>query len=457
MRPMIGVALGAAAVRAVAVQGRTVRWALEVTCTPEDDLATVLTELLGRAPLRRWPKPRVAIAVDARHAQVKRLVGLPPVTDPESLAALVREGVSRFFLKNGVPLVTSGVRVVEPGIAWAAAVDAPLVTELERACRAANVVLRTIVPTAVVLSTALEPTGETIQWHEGETSLLLTFRDGQMTALRRLPAHALHADGQRGDHDASGGDTGIAAGADLPITQCANRGQPVKPLVTLGADAWRFADAYGASQVTHAESLALRPGRDHASSMPQPRWRRTLAECACMLVVAAAVLAPGIAATHTSRVAAAQLAALGAKRSEALSSARDLGRVTAALDQVSAFERDRISATLLLHTLTAALPQGSALVTVRIDSTAGTLVALAPRAGAVVTALEHADGIIAPEIIGPVTREAVGSGELERVTIRFRIDPRARETVRAGQDAPEQRSSRTRRPAAGPHSSGGGA
>ncbi|MGH7719649.1 MAG: hypothetical protein ACREON_12500, partial [Gemmatimonadaceae bacterium] len=77
--------------------------------------------------------------------------------------------------------------------------------------------------------------------------------------------------------------------------------------------------------------------------------------------------------------------------------------------------------TLLMADLTRALPEGSALVAFRSDSAAGSIVALAPRAAAVLTAMEHVPGVVGPEIFGPVTREVVKEKELERVTVRFRL------------------------------------
>jgi hypothetical protein len=114
------------------------------------------------------------------------------------------------------------------------------------------------------------------------------------------------------------------------------------------------------------------------------------------------------------------------RRRAASDTERELERVTQALAEAAAFDADRYSPTLLLADLTAALPQGSAVVAFTADTANGSVVALAPRAAAVVQPLEKVPGIVAPEIVGPVTREALAGRDLERVTIRFGIDAERR-------------------------------
>jgi hypothetical protein len=75
--------------------------------------------------------------------------------------------------------------------------------------------------------------------------------------------------------------------------------------------------------------------------------------------------------------------------------------------------------TLLVNDLARALPTGGALVTLRVDSVGGTLVALAPRAAILIERLEHVPGVTTPTFVGPVTREVAGASEVERVAIHF--------------------------------------
>ncbi|MBV9107950.1 MAG: hypothetical protein JO306_00910, partial [Gemmatimonadetes bacterium] len=97
-----------------------------------------------------------------------------------------------------------------------------------------------------------------------------------------------------------------------------------------------------------------------------------------------------------------------------------------ALAEVSALGAVRWSPTRLLADVTRAMPAGAALVAFRADTASGSMVALAPRAASVLSALDRVDGISAPEISGPVTREPSPKGEVERVTVRFRLDPQRR-------------------------------
>jgi hypothetical protein len=92
-----------------------------------------------------------------------------------------------------------------------------------------------------------------------------------------------------------------------------------------------------------------------------------------------------------------------------------------ALAEVAAFDASRRSPTLILSQLTRALPENAALVTVRLDTAGGTMVILAPRAAAALAALDRVAAVIAPEIIGPVTKEMAGTRELERATMQFRF------------------------------------
>jgi hypothetical protein len=178
-------------------------------------------------------------------------------------------------------------------------------------------------------------------------------------------------------------------------------------LARLGDDAWRYADAYGAASLPAWEPLVMRPA---AADADTPRWRLALA-----------------GGQRGEDEAAGRVAAVQARHRAAVDTDRELARVTAALREAAEFGRNRYSPTLLLADVTAALPAGSALVSFQADSASGSLVALAPRAAAIVQPLETVPGVAAPEIVGPVTREALLGRELERVTIRFAVDPSRRD------------------------------
>jgi hypothetical protein len=197
--------------------------------------------------------------------------------------------------------------------------------------------------------------------------------------------------------------------------------RPCPALAQLGEQAYRYADAYGAAVSKTSTSLALHRGRSGAGERGVPRWRLAAAGIALACSVLAAVLAPGMAALRARGEASGRLTQLAATRRAADAAERELGRISDALMEVAAFERAHLSMSMLLAELTRALPEGSALLAIRVDSTSGNLVALAPRAASVLAPLERVRAIVAPEIVGPVTREAMGSRELERVTIRFTL------------------------------------
>lgn len=367
MSTRIGLAVAADRIRVVAVRGGIVLWTSEADVTDGGSLVEAIAEIFAAAPLPRWPRPVVNVALGPAVAQTKHLRGLPPLADPHALVGLVQEGAGRFFLRNGSPLVTTGIRVVEPGEVWAAAFDQSTVHAVETACHTARLRLRALVPAAVVLGSALK--GERILWHDGAVCTEIILADRQVTAVRRFPS-------------------ALCPAASGPF-------EPVEPLARLGDEAGRFADAYGAATLPAKEPLVLRPGRGAPGTSDVPGWRRTTAAVACVLAV-----------------------------------------MSAALAEVAVFDAVHPSATLLLADLTRALPEGSAILTLRIDTAGGTLVALAPRAAAVLSPLGHIPGIVAPEIIGPMTREVADGRELERVTLRFRIDAHHRRTR---ENSPDER------------------
>jgi hypothetical protein len=332
--------------RAVGVHGTRVLWGVSGALESETPLAAALSGFLANLPLGPFVRPRLTVALGPAFAQTKRLAGLPPLGDERELGRTVGEHAARFFLKNGVPLVITSVRLDADGKAWGAALQKPTVDTIVTACRGSRVRLIGIVPAADVLRPSL--------------------------------------------------DTGAVAG--------------------LGRDAASFATAYGAAVVSDALTW-----RTSATADPQvPRWRLVVATSAAAFAVVVAALAPGLAARVAEHRAITHLAAIAAPTRIARRTARDLGQVTGALGEVGAFDARRRSVSLLLGALARALPEGAVLLALHVDSAGGSIVALAPRAGALVMSLERLPGISVPEITGPVTREAAGIRAVERATVRFR-------------------------------------
>jgi hypothetical protein len=390
----IGLGIASDRVRAVGVRGARVIWAVEAERSSGDDLSVAIVQLLRHATLPRWPRPIVVAAIGPAASQTKRLVGLPAAADAATMRAIIREGTSRFFLRNGIPLITAGVRMEEPGAVWAAAFDLPVVRDIEAACRTLGVRIRLIVPSIVALPRAVE--AGRLRWADGDVHSELTVAERRLVNTRRLA---------------------MVSGATLEIVVAP---RAIAPLQSIGANSWCFADAYGATQLPFDEPLALRSSSGEIDVGASRRSVRVAAVSLC-LAIAGAIGTPVVArAVRTHRIAR-QLVAIGRRARDAEAAERDLTRMSEALSEVATFDASRRSPTLIVEQLSRALPENAALVTVRLDTAGGTMVILAPRAAAALASLDSVKAVVAPEIIGPVTKEMAGTRELERATVQFRF------------------------------------
>jgi hypothetical protein len=389
MSASIGLVVASDELRAILVRDGTVCWAARSGRVLDSALSAQIKDLLAQAPVDRWRRPRVTGAVGPSASQVKRLQGLPPVEDPAALALIVSEGAGRFFLRNGIPLDTGGVRIVESGTAWAAAYERPMIAEIAAGCRAAGFRLRAVVPSVVAL--AAVATTESGSWDDGDVRVEFSAAAGTLASVRRVAA-------------------------DAPVMPLA---AAPPALASLGADGWRFSDAYGAVTIASSEPLALRP----AGSVNAPSSRRDVARAgiACAIAALLAAAAPGFGAQIDRARASRDLALLSATARDAAGADEELRRMSRALAESDAFAASRRSPTELLGGLALALPAGAALVLLRVDSAGGTLVMLAPHAARAIAALDSVPGITAPEIVGPVTRETIANRAVERVTVHFRL------------------------------------
>jgi hypothetical protein len=416
----VGVGISANKVSAVGVVGDAVRWAIDLERDEGESLSDTLIALLERAPLARWPRARVTVAIGPSAVQVKRLTSLPPLTDRAAVGAVVREGAGRFFLGNAVALVTSGVRLEEPGTAWAAAYDSHVVEEVERACHSMGrrITLRTIVPAAIALGHAGESGQEGAQlarlsWRDGGIRTMLTFDSGTLASIRRLPVHGDGGGEGKSERGSKGEGENESEGMSLPAA-----------LQPLGARAFDFADAYGATRVARDEPLRAPLGGASSTSGLTPREARkrlVLASTAFAIAGILALALPGLVAARSAHQSRAQLASIEKALRRTERAERELVLVSDALGEVAGFDDTRRSATMLLADISHALPKGAALVAFHADTAGGTLVALGQRASLVTTALEKVNGVASPEIVGPVTRERAGTSDVERVTVRFRF------------------------------------
>ncbi len=395
LRPRLGFGIGRRRVSAVLLDRDTVRWAAVKLRVDDEPLGCTLDALLSECPRWKLRPPIVAAAIGPHAAQFKLLSDLPPMAQPAALAAIVREHASRFFLKNGVPLLFSGARAMSPTSAWVAAFEEPVVRAIADACDSFGLTLHMVTPTAVALGFATS--ADAIVWNDDDVTLGVTYADGAPSSVRSAP-----------DITTPG-----APPAFAPV---------FRALASRSTD---LMDAAGAACVPRTEPIALR-ARDTRLTREPSRRRLVIAAFVCATMTVGALGVPGIASWRVARSARAQDVAVRPRVRATESDARALASVTAELSAIATFTQSRRSATLLLAQLTRALPERSSLLALQVDSAGtGSLVAIGSQAGAVVDAVERVPGIASPEIVGPVSRETTGGTPLDRVTVRFHLVPEA--------------------------------
>lgn len=386
----LGLGIGRDRVSAVLMVGQSVRWVAHHPRQPDTPLADAVALLLAECPRCRLLPVCAIAALGPSVSQLKCLTDLPPIADSKALVALVRENTGRFFLRNGIPLLVSGVHVESPTRVWVAAVDAPVVADVAAGCRRVGISLGAVVPSAVALRHAIRDTS--IAWIDGDVRWDIAFREGSPLSVRR---------------SSSNGDV-----PNLPAL--------VSTLSTLGDDAVHTLDAAGAALTRRSEAISVRVG-DAAHAAPSRR-RLMQAALACFAGCVVALASPGIIAIVAQRRDRANEARIESRARAARIGANELAQATATLRALTDYADSRRSMVLLLAEITRSLPDSSSLVAFQVDSTGlGDVVAITPHAADVVDAVERTPGLASPQIIGPVTRERIGSRIMDRVTVRFQI------------------------------------
>jgi len=155
----LGIVVESARVSAVALRrGRTV-WAAEAPYAGAEDLERALAGLAAERP-GGARSASVGLADDV--ARVKIVEGLPRLS-PADLAAHVRLHSRRYFLQNGVPLVTDATPLgkTHTGRALLAAAHVPVIEAIAGGLRGAGLVCRTIVPLCLLSVPAGDPLAAT--------------------------------------------------------------------------------------------------------------------------------------------------------------------------------------------------------------------------------------------------------------------------------------------------------
>ncbi len=383
----IGVSICHDVLRMVVVRASGVVWSGEAAVRDPEALAADIDALLASAPRRRWHNREVLGAIGPYAAQMKRVAGVPGAAGDRALSDAVRLNASRFFLRNGAPLVTSSVSRRD-GEVWCAALHAPVVAALAEACRIRGVRFRGCVPSAVALGAGF--TDGRVVLSDGDAVEEVILLHGECAGVRRVHT------GER-------------------VTTTVR-----PPLAALGPDAARFADAYGAAIAGARSPLLVDP-----AAAPRARRRRAFVRAAlglCLLTASAGIVAgPAIRATFRERRAVERLKELGARSAAPLAAMRDLATATQVVRRVDAFASSRRSMVLLLGSLSQELPDSTAIVSLHVDSIGGTLVALAPVGTTILPDISRTSGIASAEITGAVTRETVAGAVLQRLVTAFRF------------------------------------
>lgn len=341
----------------------------------ESELRVVLAQLPGALPAR------IHVAAGLRYSQGKKLERLPPATEAR-LQALVAANVTRFF-PSVSGAVSGGVRVVADG-AWAASFDGGFVAEVSAACSAAGFTAVRLVPLSMAFGA--RHAGASVTLCDVGAMVSATFdSDGLVTSITRTLAE------------------GVVCGS---------------------ADALLLEAAFGAATMgRETAALTIRYPRRI------PTWRGVAAAGALCVATTAVVVAPGFAARRERDAYAARVRAATEERVASARAAGELSRATLGVRELAAFDRHPPVLQLLAR-IASALPPGAALVALHVDSTTGTVVALAQRADDVVGAFDRLPGITGATVVGPVTpeepppgqtRAPAGAPSVERVTVRFEI------------------------------------
>lgn len=399
----LGVSVQTGEVRAVLVRRGHIRWRASVegaysAATGKELLASLLASL----PKAIGPR-RATIAIGPAWCQVKQIDGLPPVSDLATLTRLLRENAASFFLRSGQRLAVSNVVRFDDGSHWAAAFDHDVALLAIESLRPFKFAKAVVVPGASAVASVL-PTG-VHRWTDGEHTLeLANGDDGSLRYVRRV----------RADDE-----------SPLPALG--------KPLAELGSEGWAHAAAFGAAVSPRMAAFVWRPASDPKRLARARRVRVAAAVVLSIGTAVAAIGAPGARAVQIVRESSHEMNALRESQTEVARAQGELRRLAATLDRVERFREQRGKVTMLVGAISQVLPESTALVTLRLDSLEGNFVALTPHAADILAQLAEVTELSSPRIVGSLTKEMIGSAQLERATVRFK---------RAGAVSQEQRTSR---------------
>ncbi len=349
-----------------------------------ESLEADIITLLGSLPRRRWRRIRASIAFGSTLARVKRLQGLPPSANEQTLERIIGTSLSHYFYVHGAAYVLTSVQRASSDAVWAGVLDAEAVRATLNACRRTGVKGATIVPAEVVLAR--------LSW-------------------TTLPMDSDAAAGHdTTDANGSSGRPRPRARAPTPLV--------ARTLAVMGEAADRYLEAYAACQYGFREPVAYAPA-EKLRSQNISRTRGISAWCAFAASVLMLLAAPGIVAERDARESEASLRSLAAERVDAALTERALISTRERVSELVSWQASSGGVIALLREMSGALPPSSALTLIRLDTIQGSAVVLTPRSAAVLAALEKTRQAGGFELAGPITQERLADLQLERVALRF--------------------------------------
>lgn len=166
---------------------------------------------------------------------------------------------------------------------------------------------------------------------------------------------------------------------------------------------------------------ALAAPRPQATAIPISRSRARFAASAVVIAALLLVAAGPLRAVREREAGRRALAALVSEHAGLLDRQRELLALRETMTEASRLANSRPSVLGTVATFAQLLPDEMSLLHLELDTLGGSVVVLAPRAGAALARFDGAAGIASPTFSGPITRETVLGRPLDRATIAFRF------------------------------------
>ena len=388
MSMRFGVAVSRTTVTAMLIRQSRICWRAKGDVNGGETHGDVLLRLLKTAPLPRGIRPRATVVAGLAFSQLKRISGLPSAP-AATLARIVRENPSSFFLTGREPLLVTDVDCRSDGVVWVAAFDGAVVSPVVEALSRRGITKVTVIPYAVAIA-ALLPAGVHALVEDGIGVEITSIEGGRIAVMGRTASPAADS-----------------AGA-------------VELAGFLGEAAPSYSAAFAAARFTAQTLLSWRATPGERRTRTRRRLGLTVAVTVFALSSTATIFAPAGRASREARVAKQALGTFGSESDSGTRVQTELRAVSADLDRLARFEKERGGIIALLGAISEQLPESSAVVSLHLDEAEGSFVVLAPHASDVMQQFSEIRGVFAPRIVGSMTRELHGNARLERVSIRFR-------------------------------------